>query len=150
MKDNPVLIQPVKLKDIPLLQDLLSRAGNSLDSFRYFNKRSFSVIQNHKLTVILYFNGEPCGYGHLDEEDDKIWLGLMIVESFKRKGLGKRLLEYLLDYADSGQVSEIFLSVDKSNQAAISLYNRFGFLPEKCLESRSFILMKRKLHGNLC
>ena len=56
-------------------------------------------------------------------------LNLCIREAFRCRGIGRRLLSYLLDRAAASGMSEAFLEVRPSNTAAIRLYQSLGFEP---------------------
>ena len=115
-----------------LVQDFLSNAGTSLTSFRYFNTRSLQSLDNHLLTCVLQDdNGKYIGYGHLDKEDNTIWLGIAIAEEQTGKGLGKKVMQFLLQEASRKNIKTIQLSVDKANLSARQLYERMGFLLNK-------------------
>jgi ribosomal-protein-alanine N-acetyltransferase len=54
-------------------------------------------------------------------------LNLCIREAFRCRGVGKRMLTYLLERATAAGMSEAFLEVRPSNTAAIRLYQSLGF-----------------------
>lgn len=137
-----------KVNDPILVENFVRNAGNSLLSFRYFNSRSYSVIHNHLVTYLLYISnqGNAIGYGHLEFEADKLWLGIAISELYKGKGFGKKMLSHLLDTANEAKADYIYLSVDIDNKTAINLYERFGFL--KVEERNETIqIMRLTIHG---
>ena len=115
-------------ENIELLEDFISSMGNSKDSFRYYNKRTISSVENHLVTILLIVNEIPVGYGHLDRDGDKIWLGIAISENYRGKGGGNLVMNYLMTQACKLNLSKINLSVDKDNYPAIKLYMKFGFL----------------------
>ena len=111
-----------------LVQEFLSEAGDSLETFRYYFKRGATVLDDHIYTVLLYNNDKIIGYGHLDPCDTgKIWLGICLVSGKTRMGLGKLIMKNLLAFADQDKVKEIFLSVDIPNIGGKKLYEQFGF-----------------------
>jgi ribosomal protein S18 acetylase RimI-like enzyme len=114
-------------KNIELLEKFLFIAGNSLTTFRYFNKRPLSVIKNHLITYIMEVDGLPVCYGHLDRENDIVWLGIAVAEKFNNKGLGMIMMKSLLSYAKEAGVKSISLAVDNDNRAALKLYKKHGF-----------------------
>lgn len=96
--------------------------------FRYFKTRSIQVLKNHKLTVILLHKTEPVGYAHIDrDEKENNWFGICILEPHTNKGLGKKMIEYVMEHPLTILLDHIFLSVDKTNDRAIHLYRSFGF-----------------------
>lgn len=58
--------------------------------------------------------------------DDVELLGLVIDPEFQGRGLGRMLMDYLLN-TNHGLASRIFLEVRAGNRGAIHLYTRMGF-----------------------
>jgi ribosomal-protein-alanine N-acetyltransferase len=54
-------------------------------------------------------------------------LNLTVRRDFRRMGLSKRMLDFTLNFMREKGVEDIFLEVRRSNKAAISLYESFGF-----------------------
>ena len=54
-------------------------------------------------------------------------LNLTVRRECRRSGLSQRLLSFTLQYMREKGVEDIFLEVRKSNKAATSLYEKFGF-----------------------
>ena len=125
--------------NISHLHDFIKDMGNSSESFRYYITRNpEEAIQNHIITFIL-FEETSVGYGHLDKEDDKIWLGICVKEKHREKGYGKKIMQELV----TSHFGEIHLSVDKDNEAAINLYEFFSF--EKIDSNDKLYFMKRNV-----
>ena len=62
--------------------------------------------------------------GHLDLEDDIVWLGICVENlPYQGKGYGNKMMEKLMN----STTKPIQLSVDKENKRAISLYEKLGF-----------------------
>jgi RimJ/RimL family protein N-acetyltransferase len=57
-------------------------------------------------------------------------LGLMVAMSHRRQGIGTMLLETALDWARESDVRKLELHVFPHNDAAIKLYEKFGFVKE--------------------
>lgn len=127
---------------ITILQEFLRDAGDSLNTFRYFAKRPLSIISNHLLTILKVIDNKPVGYGHLDLENNCVWLGICVAQSECGKSYGKELLNYLLHFADKHKLN-LFLAVDFDNFQAIKLYQKNGFLIQKNIETKIHI-MERK------
>lgn len=110
------------------ISDFLKVAGKkTLERFRYFKSRSVDVLDDHLVTFVIRQHEETIGYGHLDKENETVWLGIAIAEKYHGYGLGKLMMQALLSYARLHQVPKIKLSVDKINKAAIPLYEQLGF-----------------------
>ena len=57
-------------------------------------------------------------------------LGIGIVESFRRKGIGSALLRAALARARKSGLTRVELTVREDNRRAIALYKKFGFVVE--------------------
>jgi len=57
-------------------------------------------------------------------------LGLMVALSHRRRGIGTGLLKAALDWARHSEVRKLELHVFPHNEAAIALYEGFGFVRE--------------------
>ncbi|MFF2887314.1 GNAT family N-acetyltransferase [Paenibacillus sp. NPDC057967] len=65
------------------------------------------------------------GFGYAG--DDVPEMGMAIVKKHRGNGLGKLLMEGLIDQLRTDGYDKLSLSVDPSNEAAVRLYNRYGF-----------------------
>ena len=52
---------------------------------------------------------------------------LSVDPSFRRKGLGSKLMNKFLEVCQRENITKVFLEVSNKNKEAISLYNSFGF-----------------------
>ena len=137
-----LMIKKINSEDTSLLVEFMAAAGKSLVTFRYFNKRTFSCLRNHLLTVIgVGCNGKPLAYGHLDRDGETIWLGVCIIEGETGKGFGKEIMEVLLAHADDSGLS-LKLGVDKGNLPAIRLYEKMGF--KFCQDNGEMLIYERQ------
>ena len=57
-------------------------------------------------------------------------LGLMVASTHRRRGVGNALLEQAVEWARQSGISKLELHVFPHNEAAIALYERFGFRRE--------------------
>lgn len=130
-------------KNLDNLNVFLKNAGSSLNRFRYFSSRDVEITRNHICTILLVNdNSEPVAYGHLDPEDNKVWLGICVSEKYINQGLGSIVMSILTEKADSIFVNELYLQVDIDNQSAVQLYKKFNF---EIIENKfeKFFVMKR-------
>ena len=91
-------------------------------NFRYFVNRDLNCIKNHLVTYLGYLENKPIAYGHLDKEDNNVWLGLCILENQQGMGFGKEMLNYLIDFSYKNSIKEIKLTIDIDNFKALNLY----------------------------
>lgn len=54
-------------------------------------------------------------------------LNLSVNPDFQRQGLGESLLQHMIELAREHAASTVFLEVRPSNEAAIKLYDKYGF-----------------------
>lgn len=73
------------LGDCDNLQTFLDNLSQEENGFRYYERRKFDVLENHLRTLLVFSGNDPIGYGHLDREADKVWLGIAIQSSFTGK-----------------------------------------------------------------
>ncbi len=111
-------------KDLKIFVDNLSISS---DTFTYFKSRCFDALDNHTLTALGYVKNSPVAYGHLDKDGDTVWLGICVVGSEVGKGYGKKMMEYLTEYADKNKIN-LKLSVHRFNIQAVNLYKKFNFI----------------------
>lgn len=121
----------IDLSNSYLIKDFLKNAGDSLTTFRYYKKRGLEAINNHLVTYIGSVDSSIVAYGHLDKNDEIIWLGIAVAESYKGKGYGKIMMNHLISFAKKNRLPRINLSVDSDNISARSLYETFGFVQQK-------------------
>jgi RimJ/RimL family protein N-acetyltransferase len=57
-------------------------------------------------------------------------LGLMVAAAYRRRGIGRALLDQAVDWARAAGVRKLELHVFPHNEAAIALYESFGFTRE--------------------
>ncbi len=67
------------------------------------------------------------GYRHVGQ------LGMGVLPQCRGQGVGKALMEKTLAAAKADGIEKVELEVHASNQAAIALYERRGFIKEGCL-----------------
>lgn len=78
--------------------------------------------------VVAEADGELIGYAAAWFVADQAELGnIAVAESWRRRGVGARLVETVLERAGERGMREVFLEVRPSNTAARRLYEQFGF-----------------------
>ena len=78
------------------VKEFINKIEDSLNTFKYFNSRPFSIIENHLVTILLSDSNQNVGYGHLEIENDIVWLGIAIDSQKKGKGYGNQIMNYLI------------------------------------------------------
>lgn len=124
-----------------LIEAFLADAGDALKGFRYYNRRDVAVSAGHLVTFVVLYNHQPVAYGHLDEEDGTVWLGVAVVERLYGKGLGKLMMQLLFTEARLQGIPTIQLAVDNDNAVAIAMYEKLGFETLKIGENNRFLAL---------
>ena len=120
--------QHIQVENIDLVRRFLLELGSGAESFRYFDKRPIEVVLGLLLSVIITDEiNKPVAYGHLDREGDNLWLGVAVADKAQGLGLGRKMMEYLINYARNEKEQSIVLTVDKTNLRAIKLYEFYNF-----------------------
>lgn len=57
-------------------------------------------------------------------------LGMFVLKPYRGRGIGRQLLAWMLEWAAEAGLEKITLAVFATNQPAIRLYKRFGFVEE--------------------
>jgi ribosomal protein S18 acetylase RimI-like enzyme len=134
---------------LDLLYDFINSLGSSDQSFRYFSSRPITAINNHLCTVLLLENNQAVGYAHLDKEEENIWFGIAIAEGHTGKGLGDKLIRYVLEKSEELKIYELKLSVDETNHHAINLYEKHRFHLFKKSNSKLFFNRKSRVNESI-
>lgn len=130
------------------VENFIKNCEDSLKTFKYFEKRPYQIIDKHILTIILYDLGQTVGYGHLEKENNVIWLGIVVNGKNKSKGYGKQLMKYLIDFYLKKLVDPLFLTVHIKNKHAQSLFKNFGFFIYTKINHKSYLMKFNKTGFN--
>ena len=115
-------------------EDLLQVCEIEKDNFSLpWSEKSFLESMERNDTVFLVaLNGEEvAGYlGCYCVAGEGEITNVAVKSSYRRQGIGGKLLETLYEEAKVLHTQEFFLEVRESNEAAIGLYSRQGFVKE--------------------
>ncbi len=76
------------------------------------------------LTLMRYFGGRSPKVQHVGE------IGINILDGYRNKGLGYKMMDYAIDWARNKGYIKLCLSVFSTNERAASLYKKCGFMEE--------------------
>ena len=115
-------------------EDLLQVCEIEKDNFSLpWSEKSFleSMERNDTLFLVALNGEEVAGYlGCYCVAGEGEITNVAVKSSYRRQGIGGKLLETLYEEAKALQTYEFFLEVRESNEAAIGLYSRQGFVKE--------------------
>lgn len=135
-----IIMNNFKKAEISSVKNLIAKCNNGIKTFRYFNKRSFEIVNNHLVCELLFIDNEPVGYYHIEEENGVFWFGIIVSDLHIGKGISKIIMERAIDKSNVLNI-DLFLSVDKNNQIAFNLYKNNKFYVVK--ETELYYIMKR-------
>jgi ribosomal protein S18 acetylase RimI-like enzyme len=163
-KANQISVRVTDPKDADLLKSWLMQPG-VLRWFPMFDEREVEDAvkiwvgySKYEACFTAEWNGEPCGMANLYLQPYKklshqCLFAIIVSENFRNKGVGKTLLEHIMEKAkEKFKIELLHLEVYQGNPA-INLYRRMGF-KEYGIEPRfikekgeyiSKIMMQKKL-----
>lgn len=104
---------------------------------KYVNEEVKKCIDKYKVIMV---DNEKIGAYLVDDYDNgKILDEIYIIEEYRCKGIGRKIIEDILK-----QHSVVYLWVYKMNEKALRLYKRLGFNIDEETETRYFMKYVRK------
>jgi len=93
----------------------------------------------HNLFLVAEVNGRIAGFSRcagntLKRSSHRVEFGIGVLKEFWGYGIGKKLLEESINWADSNGIKKICLHVLETNEKASELYKRYGFEVEGVLK----------------
>jgi len=81
-----------------------------------------------KFCFIIEEKGESLGYVYFgkDKNNLEIW-NIQIKRNIQRKGIGKKLINFIIEHAKKTKLKKIILEVHGKNKKAIKFYEKMGF-----------------------
>lgn len=110
--------------DVPVILEIENRCfKNPWSAFAFWE-----LMSSEDCYCIVMANKKIIGYGMACLEDDKIHiLNIAVEKEERRKGIGTRILQDMLEYCASNKKRRAILEVRRRNCAAISFYERHHF-----------------------
>lgn len=97
------------------------REFQSVDAIQQQLKQGFHYY-------LVYSNQDAVGYCSIQQRDSVMFLSkLYVLESYRGLGIGKRVLEFIVNKAKESRCSSISLTVNKYNYQSIKAYQQLGF-----------------------
>ena len=99
------------------------------DYEKKWEKKDFYKFISNQDNIFILSHPKPVGYLKARVTRDGIEIiSILIDKKFRKIGIGKSLLNKLLNIALKKEIKNIFLEVSVENQIAINLYKKFNFI----------------------
>ena len=99
------------------------------DNEKKWEKKDFYTFISNQNNIFILSHPKPVGYLKARVIRDEIEIiTILIDKKFRKIGIGKSLLNKLLNIALKKKIQNIFLEVSVKNLIAINLYKKFNFI----------------------
>jgi len=86
------------------------------------------ILADDCLNVIAWDDGTAAGHSTLvPDGDDDYELAIFVLQDYQQAGIGTHLIESLLGHGHTHGISKVWLTVERWNHPAVSLYEKVGF-----------------------
>lgn len=122
------MIKKAKINDIIEIVTLEKECFDDPWTLQSFEE----VIYSNFSQIFCYvFEGKIVGYACITTIIDEIHLGnIAVKKEYRGQGIGRKLIDYIINYANQNKIQKITLEVRRSNTIAINLYKSVGFVTE--------------------
>ena len=99
------------------------------DYVKKWEKKDFYTFISNQDNIFILSHPKPVGYLNARVTRDGIEIiSILVDKKFRAIGIGKSLLNKLLNFALKKKIQNIFLEVSVENLTAINLYKKFNFI----------------------
>lgn len=113
------------------ISDLKDLDISLFDEFWNLNQLSDELNSTNSTFFVAKIDKEIVGFGGIKTIlDETEIMNIAVKNSFRRQGIGKLLLEKLINYAKNLNIKKIHLEVNENNFPAISLYKKLNFIED--------------------
>ena len=96
-----------------------------LGKFQSENALTMQILHG-AIYKIAYYLGRPVGYYGIQKQNGVMMLlNLYLEKPFRRKGIGREMMEDILSHCQEVEALEV--TVSKTNPSAVSVYEKMGF-----------------------
>ena len=99
------------------------------DYEKKWTKKDFYSFISNQDNIFILSHPKPVGYLKARVTRDGVEIiSILVDKRYRKAGIGKSLLDRLLNIALKKKIQNIFLEVSLENQIAINLYEKFNFI----------------------
>ena len=115
----------MRLEDFEQIKDILV---SDFDDFWTPNILKNELIGENKKYIVAKYKNEVVGFaGIMINLSDTEIMNIVVKKNFRQKGIGKILLNKIIEISQKNNCENIFLEVNEKNVPAIKLYENTGF-----------------------
>ena len=132
----------IKVWNLCISRDIMLKSDSVNNDFLYecyckvegdyekkWEKKDFYSFISNQDNIFILSHPKPVGYLKARVNRDEIEIiSILIDKKFRKLGIGKSLLNKLLNIALKKKIQNIFLEVSVENQIANNLYKKFNFI----------------------
>jgi GNAT superfamily N-acetyltransferase len=85
------------------------------------------ILDEDCLNVIAWNGEAAAGHSTLVPDGDDYELAIFVLQPYQEAGIGTHLIKSLLGHGASHHISKVWLTVERWNHPAVSLYKKVGF-----------------------
>jgi ribosomal-protein-alanine N-acetyltransferase len=125
----PVLIRLALTEDAPALAAMSRDTIEAGLPWRYREPEMLRFMRSSRYNVIVAeFNSEIAGFAVMGYGDSDAYLALLAVDPLhQHRGIGRRMLEWLLKTAEVSGMESVAVELREDNVTAHKLYESLGF-----------------------
>jgi len=86
-----------------------------------------AILDDDCHNVIAWCDDDVAGHATLVPDGDAYELAIFVHQTYQRAGIGTHLIRGLLGYGQAEGIQKVWLTVERWNRAAVSLYKKIGF-----------------------
>ncbi|OTF11565.1 GNAT family N-acetyltransferase [Halorubrum sp. SD612] len=86
-----------------------------------------AILADDCYNVIAWCDDAAAGHATLVPDGDAYELAIFVHQEYQRAGIGTHLIRGLLGHGQANGVEKVWLTVERWNRAAVSLYKKIGF-----------------------
>ena len=143
-------IEKMTLSDLDKIKDILI---TDFDDYWNYSILKEELLSQNSYYIVAKYNNEIVGFAGikviLDEADI---MNIVVKKSYRNNGIGRSLLENLINLSLSLDCNSITLEVNEENQSAINLYTKFNFkkigIRKNYYKDKNGIIMKKDIIKN--
>lgn len=124
VRERPPSIRSMCQADIPAVAAI----ERSTYSFPWSDGIFRDCLLAGYTNLVLDHDGDVVGYGIMSvAASEAHLLNICVADGFRRRGIGRQLLEYMMQIARAAAAERVYLDVRPSNRPALQLYESAGF-----------------------